>query len=147
MAAFKQHCVFGFWKGGQLAEKYKSLSAKGDEAAGQFGRITAISDLPSADKLATYIQDAAALNDSPEKSPRAKRQPKPALQMPADLRAALRANKQAQATFATFSPSHQREYIEWITEAKRDETRQKRIETAVKWIAEGKSRNWKYMKK
>ena len=63
---------------------------------------------------------------------------------PPDLAAALKKNAQARATFDGFSPSHKKEYIEWIVEAKRDETRQRRLSQAIEMLAEGKTRNWKY---
>ena len=67
------------------------------------------------------------------------------LSVPSDLTAALKKSKKALATFETFPYSHKKEYIQWITEAKRDETRQQRLKTAVEWLAQGKPRNWKYM--
>jgi uncharacterized protein YdeI (YjbR/CyaY-like superfamily) len=139
MAAFKQHCAFGFWKGKLVAD----LS---EEAMGQFGCITKVSDLPSKRALTAYVKKAMALNDAGVKSPtRTKNaKPKSPVKVPDDLAAALRRNKKAGATFEGFSPSHRREYVEWITEAKREETRAKRLATALEWLAEGKSRNWKY---
>ncbi|MEO8460483.1 MAG: YdeI/OmpD-associated family protein [Dokdonella sp.] len=140
MAAFKQHCAFGFWKR-QLIKP----AGKGDgDAMGQFGRITALSDLPSAKVLAGYIKQAMALNEAgiqPPKTP----SKKPTLAIPDDLVAALKRNRKAAAVFEKFAPSHRREYIEWLTEAKRAETRERRLATAIEWISEGKQRNWKYM--
>lgn len=146
MAAFKRHCSFGFWRAKELAKLHKEF-APSDEAMYQFGRITKKSDLPS-DKLITkLVNAAAALNEcGPKPRPTAKSK-KPARKMPPAFLAALKKNKKAHAAFAAFSPSHQREYIEWIAEAKRDETRDRRIATAIEWIAAGKSRNWKYEKK
>jgi uncharacterized protein YdeI (YjbR/CyaY-like superfamily) len=69
-----------------------------------------------------------------------------AVTVPADLAAALRRNRKARASFEAFSPSHRREYIEWITEAKREETREKRLATTIEWLEEGKPRHWKYLK-
>ena len=114
---------------------------------GQFGRITKLSDLPSKKVLTGYIKKAMELNDAGVKSPtRSKpKAPKPELAVPDDLAAALALSDAARATFDRFSPSHRREYIEWITEAKTPATRSRRIETAIEWMAEGKSRNWKYM--
>ena len=77
--------------------------------------------------------------------PRAKTAPKPPLKTPAAFATALKKNRKAQANFDAFPPSHKREYIEWITDAKQEATRERRIDTAVEWIAEGKQRNWKYM--
>lgn len=142
MASFKSHCAFGFWKGGLV------LDAKGKtrEAMGHFGRITSLEDLPSKKVLSGYIRKAMALNEKGIPSPtRTKRAPKPEAAVPKDLAAALDKNQKAGATFDDFSPSHRREYVEWITEAKTEATRQRRLETAIGWMAEGKSRNWKYI--
>ena len=143
MAAFKEHCAFGFWKGSLIVEQE---GEKAREAMGQFGRITKLSDLPPKKTLAGYIRNAMALNDSGTKvAPRPKRAKKD-IAPPADFTAALAKNKKAHATFEGFSPSQRREYLEWITEAKREETRRQRIDQAIAWMAEGKPRNWKYMK-
>lgn len=142
MAAFKQHAIFGFWKGRLIeVDKNKSL-----EAAGSFGRITKVSDLPSKRVLIGYVRQAMALNESGAKAPtKHPRSPKPALLTPAYFTAALKKNKQAAMNYEAFSPSAKREYIEWLTEAKAESTRTKRLATAVEWIADGKKRNWKYM--
>jgi uncharacterized protein YdeI (YjbR/CyaY-like superfamily) len=144
MAAFKEHCAFGFWKGSLIVGKG---DGEAEKAMGQFGRITKLSDLPSKKVLTGYIKEAMTLNDQGVKSPsRSKpKSPKPAPVVPDDLAAALAKNSAAHATFETFSPSHRREYIEWITEAKTAATRARRVETAIEWMAEGKPRNWKYM--
>ena len=142
MAAFKQHCTFGFWKHELVVGKEQA----GDEQAmGQFGRITQVADLPSTKMLTAYIKKAMQLNDEGVKAPRATPKRKPAPRVPDDLAAALKKNKKAAATFAAFSPTNQREYVEWISEAKREETRVKRLETTIGWLAEGKIRNWKYV--
>jgi uncharacterized protein YdeI (YjbR/CyaY-like superfamily) len=113
---------------------------------GQFGRITKRSDLPPKRTLVGYVRKAAALNEEGTKVPRPARQPRPELPVPDDLARALRGNRKAATTFENFPPSHRREYIEWITEAKGDATRRRRLEQTVEWLAEGKSRNWKYVK-
>jgi uncharacterized protein YdeI (YjbR/CyaY-like superfamily) len=64
--------------------------------------------------------------------------------VPQDLKSALARNAKARAAFEGFSPSHRREYVEWIEDAKRDDTRRKRLATAIEWMGEGKPRNWKY---
>ena len=143
MAAFKEHCAFGFWKGSLV------LKQEGDDARdgmGHLGRLTKLSDLPSKKVLTGYIKDAMKLNDAGVKSPtRSKpKRPKEVI-VPHELTSALGQNKKALATFEKFSPSHKREYIEWITEAKTEATRTRRLETAIEWMAEGKPRNWKYM--
>ena len=139
MASFKSHCAFGFWRGSLV------LDAKGKarEAMGHFGRITSLDELPSRRVLTGYIKKAMELNE--KGITRKKRPPKPEVTVPKDLATALRKNKKARAMFDGFSPSHRREYVEWITEAKTEATRQRRLETAIGWMAEGKSRNWKYI--
>jgi len=113
---------------------------------GQFGRITSVKDLPSEKVLLGYVKEAARLDKTgikgEMKPPNPK--PKPAAVAPGGLIALLKKNEKAAAMFERFSPSRRREYIEWITEAKREETRQKRLEQTIAWLAEGKSRNWKY---
>ena len=143
MAAFKQHAAFGFWKG-KLVVGDDGRNV--EEAWGQFGRLTSLDDLPPKKALTAYVKKAMALNDAGVKSPtRTKRAtPRPAAKVPDDLAAALKKNRKAASTFDGFSPSHRREYIEWITEAKREATRASRLATAIEWLAEGKSRNWKY---
>lgn len=143
MAAFKQHCAMGFWKGSLVVGGKENKNA---EAAGQMGRLTSVKDLPSKSALKGYIRKAMELNDTGVKAPRMKGPPKKPLPTPPDLTKALKANKKALATFEAFSPSHRREYIEWLIEAKTEETRSRRLETAVEWMAEGKSRMWKYQK-
>jgi uncharacterized protein YdeI (YjbR/CyaY-like superfamily) len=142
MAAFKQHCMFGFWKGSLVvADKGQSL-----EAAGSFGRITRVSDLPSKKVLAGYVKQAMKLNEEGTSVPRATKAPKKPVSTPTDLSAALAKNRKAAATYEKFSPSHRRDYVEWITEARTEETRKRRLAQAVEWMAEGKGRNWKYEK-
>jgi uncharacterized protein YdeI (YjbR/CyaY-like superfamily) len=143
MAAFKQHCAFGFWRGRQVANQGKE-----DEAMGQFGRIATIADLPPRRELVRLIKQAAATpapvaaQKTPPTPPR--REAKPSLPVPEPLSEALRRNAGARANFEKFSNSQRREYIEWIAEAKRDETRARRVAQAIEWLAEGKTRNWKY---
>ena len=144
MASFKQHCAFGFWKGSLIV---KAADSQAKEAMGQFGRIESADDLPSDRLLAHYIKLAMRLNEEGVPSAaRSKRKPKPPVKVPADLQGALQKNAKARAVFDAFPPSHRREYVDWITEAKTDETRQRRLATALQWIAEGKQRNWKYIK-
>jgi uncharacterized protein YdeI (YjbR/CyaY-like superfamily) len=145
MAAFKAHCTFGFWKHALILDQNPAQKAKAEAAMGQLGRITSLSDLPPDKVLIGYVKLAVRLNELGVKVPRAPRplKMKP-LVTPPELAAALKKNKRALETFEDFSPSHKREYIEWITEAKREETRTKRLETTIAWLAEGKPRNWKY---
>jgi uncharacterized protein YdeI (YjbR/CyaY-like superfamily) len=143
MASFKEHCAFGFWKGSLIVDQEGESAEK---AMGQFGRIGSVKDLPPKRVLASYVKKAMALNDAGVKRARSARDaaPKAPVKVPEDFAAALARQKQARAAFEAFPPSHRREYVEWIVEAKRDDTRARRIAQAVEWIAEGKSRNWKY---
>jgi uncharacterized protein YdeI (YjbR/CyaY-like superfamily) len=138
MASFKAHAVFGFWKG-------KLLFGKEHEGAmGHFGRLMSIEDLPRDKDLSGYIKKAAELNErgvQKRRTPRGKQK----LTVPPDLEAALKKNAKAKKTFDDFSYSHKKEYVEWITDAKREETRQQRVKTAIQWIAQGKPQNWKYL--
>jgi uncharacterized protein YdeI (YjbR/CyaY-like superfamily) len=142
MAAFKSHATFGFWKGSLVLPDDGTAVAK--DGMGHFGKITSVADLPPKKTIAGYIRKAMALNDEgvqPARKPKAAARP---VKAPADLAAALKKNKKAKTAFDAFPPSHKREYIEWITEAKTDATRARRLTQAVEWMAAGKSRNWKY---
>jgi uncharacterized protein YdeI (YjbR/CyaY-like superfamily) len=140
MASFKQHAALGFWKGALVTGGPRSA-----DAMGHFGRLTKLSDLPSKTALAAYVRKAAALNEQGVKAPRApKKSPPKGVRVPAPLAAALAKHQKAKAGFEAMSPSHKREYVEWITEAKGEETRDRRLAHAIEWLAEGKSRNWKY---
>jgi len=141
MAAFREHCTFGYWKGALVIDE----GARSDAAMGQLGRITAIADLPSRATLLKWTRKAASLNEAGVK---VKRAPKTTqtLRIPADLAASLRKNRKALAIYESFSPTKRRDYIEWILEAKTAATRKNRVGTAVQWMAAGKSRNWKYEK-
>ena len=142
MAAFKQHCNLILWKGAMIP------GGEGRDEKGQFRNITGLADLPSDDVMKDLVRQAARLNAEGVKAP-ARKKTKTArpLVLPAELKSALRRNKKAAAAFEKFSPSRRREYAEWIADARAADTRQRRIETAVGWIAEGKSRNWKYEKR
>jgi uncharacterized protein YdeI (YjbR/CyaY-like superfamily) len=149
MSAFKEHCSFGFW-GEEIGAVLRQAAVLKDGSMGSLGRITRVADLPADKKMLGWMRQAAAFVDSGQyTSPIAARHKvvKPAKrsrETPAEFTTALQRNKKAAAVFAAFSPSCKREYVEWIVEAKRPETRDKRIATAVEWIAEGKQRNWKY---
>jgi uncharacterized protein YdeI (YjbR/CyaY-like superfamily) len=133
--AFKQHCRLIFWKGRLFLGKERR----------KFAHLTSVADLPSEKILTGYIRKAVELNEAGIKEPAgAKTKTRKPIIVPDDFRAALGKNKRALATFENFSYSHKKEYVEWLTEAKREETRVKRIQTALKWLAAGKSRNWKY---
>jgi uncharacterized protein YdeI (YjbR/CyaY-like superfamily) len=138
MAAFKEHAVFGFWKGELLFGK------ENQGAMGHFGRIMSMKDLPSDKELMGYVRKAADLN---ERGVQKKRTPRGIQKVivPSDLKAALAKNVKARKTFENFSYSHKKEYVDWIASAKRDETRQRRLKTAIQWLAKGKPQNWRYL--
>jgi uncharacterized protein YdeI (YjbR/CyaY-like superfamily) len=159
MAAFKAHAAFGFWLGKQV------LGEDAEEGAmGQFGKLTSVKDLPSKAVLTKHVKKAAALVDagvkmerggtensrgtegaaSPGKTAARKTTVPPRVSVPPDLDRALQRHPEAKAAFDAFPPSHRREYAEWIAEAKKPETKERRIQQALEMLAEGKSRNWKY---
>ena len=142
MAAFKEHCAFGFWKEALVLNRDKAVEKT---AMGSFGCVTSLADLPSEKTLIGYVKKAAALNDAGIKAPgRTQPKKKEPLAVPNYFNAALKKNAKARKTFENFAPSKRREYLEWVTEAKREETRNERLATSIKWLAEGKSRHWKY---
>ena len=150
MAAFKQHCSMGFW-GQEIAGILREARLVSDgDGMGSFGKIARIDDLPSEKEIVGWVKQAVRFVDSgtytsPISARRTLAKPaRPALETPAEFRVALKKSRKAAAVFAKFSPSCKREYIEWIADAKREETREKRIAQAVEWIEEGKQRNWKY---
>ncbi len=145
ISAFKEHCSFGLW-GAEIAQTLRDDGAASSDGMGTFGRITSLADLPPRKKLLGYVREAAKKIDDGERTKSISR-PKVAkgeVVVPEALMAALKKNKPALKLFDAMSPSCKREYSEWIAEAKRDETRDKRVATAVEWIAEGKQRHWKY---
>ena len=140
MAAFKEHATFGFWK--------HSLLGLGDRAEatamGSFGKLRSLKDLPSDAKVKKLIKEAMRLNDEGIKIEKKVPKEKKELVVPAILLEALAKNAKASETFDRLSYSHKKEYVEWITEAKTDATRDKRLATTIEWLTEGKARNWKY---
>lgn len=143
-AAFKAHCTAGFWNV-EVAAKVSAERANEAEAMGQLGRLTSLADLPADRTMRRWLKEAAVLVRAGEVGrPREKLPPKPDLEMPADLVRLLAANPAAHAQFDAFPPSARREYLEWIAEAKRAETRATRLQTTVEWVAAGKRRHWKY---
>jgi uncharacterized protein YdeI (YjbR/CyaY-like superfamily) len=147
MAAFKQHAVFGFWKASLMKDKSLLETARSEVAMGHLGRITSLKDLPPDKKIIAWIKEAMDLNDKGIKLPaKPKTAEKKEITVPEYFEKILTKNKKASATFSAFSYSHKKEYVEWITEAKTEETRNKRMAQAVEMMAEGKSRNWKYAK-
>lgn len=141
LAAFKAHLAFGFWS--PAMKKIIAADGHAKDGRGLLGRITRRADLPSDRILLGYIRTAKKLHDSGA-SARLKPKPRPALPVPTDLAAALKRNRKAAAGWTGFSPSCRREYIEWITGAKRPATRESRLRTTLAWVAAGKKQNWRY---
>ena len=146
MAAFKQHVGWGFWKAKLMSDPHGILTPMGNEATAMGGvKVTDVKELPSEKVLVEYVREAIRLNEEGVKLERGpRRASSDEVVIPDELTAALKKNKAASAAFQKFPPSHKREYAEWIADAKQDATRQKRLTQAIEWIAEGKSRNWKY---
>lgn len=143
MAAFKAHVTFGFWKQDIIPRMKQYIKEK--EAMGSWGRITSLKDIPPDKEIIAFVQAAAKLNEEGIKSP--KKAPKPVVvNMPADFMKAIRADKKALAVYEAFSPSNKRDYADWINDAKTEETRNSRMQTALEWMREGKPRMWKYMR-
>jgi uncharacterized protein YdeI (YjbR/CyaY-like superfamily) len=147
MSAFKEHCSFGFW-GVEISAVLHDAKILRPEAMGSLGRLTRIEDMPAKKQMLDLLRKAIAFIDNGQYTSPIAARPKvakaPAPEAPPELTKALKANKKAADVFAAFSPSCKKEYVEWIVDAKRAETREKRIATAVEWISEGKQRNWKY---
>jgi uncharacterized protein YdeI (YjbR/CyaY-like superfamily) len=147
MAAFKAHCAFGFW----LGEQVLGTDASG-EAMGQLGRITSVKGLPTRTQLTQWVHHAMALTDAGVKNTRdtgaaktpAKKAAAKTVAVPVELAKALQRDAKAKAVFDAFSPSHRREYVEWIADAKKPETKERRIAQALEMLANGQSRNAKY---
>lgn len=140
MSAFKEHCAFGFWKASLLGV----AGSKSREAMGQYGCIKSIKDLPPTKELVALVKAAAKLNEEGVKAPPVKKAPKAPLSVPSAFASALKKNTKAEAAFEALSPSHRREYLEWIGDAKQQATRERRIAKTLVWLSEGKSLNWKY---
>jgi uncharacterized protein YdeI (YjbR/CyaY-like superfamily) len=146
MAAFKQHCALGFW-GPEMKKVLAKDNRASSDAMGSLGRITSLKDLPADKTLLTYMVQAAEFVESGQRKKSIDRKPKPAkkrVDIPAELGTALKKNKLAAKAFERFSLSCKREYAEWIADAKKPETKQKRLKQAIEWIAQGKPRQWKY---
>ena len=147
IAAFKQHCAFGFWKSALMKDPLLMAHAKEEKAMGHLGKIQSMQDLPSDSKIVKWVREAMKLNDQGIKLPPKSKAIKSEITVPDDLKSALKKNVAARKTFDQFTLACRREYLDWITEAKRPETRQRRIEQAIAWMAECKKRNWKFERK
>jgi uncharacterized protein YdeI (YjbR/CyaY-like superfamily) len=148
MAAFKQHCAFGFWKASRLDDPNHLLNPGEDAAAGSFGRVYTLADLPAEEAIKDFILQAIKINESGVKTPAIKKSPaeKKPLEVPDYFLTLLEEHPKAKETYEKFSPSHKKEYVEWIVDAKTDATREKRLAQAMEMMSEGKSRMWKYQK-
>ncbi|GAB2826021.1 YdeI/OmpD-associated family protein [Ferruginibacter profundus] len=144
MAAFKQHAVMSFWKASLMKDPVLMANAQSEISMGHLGRLTSMKDLPSDKKIAAWIKEAMALNDKGIKVAKPKPAEKKELVVPDYFIKAIAKNKKAKQVFDAFAYSHRKEYVQWITEAKTEETRNKRMASAIEMMAEGKSRNWKY---
>ncbi|MHC4840192.1 MAG: YdeI/OmpD-associated family protein [Planctomycetota bacterium] len=144
VAAFKKHVNLFFWNGGVIDDDLARFEKLG-KTNNCYLKIKSVKDLPSQVHLVRWIKQTLEANADGRAKHTAPRK-RPAARAPKDLLAAITANKKAQATWDKFPPSHKREYIEWILEAKRETTRERRIRQAVEMIAEGKDKNWKYRK-
>ncbi len=148
MASFKQHAVMGFWKAALMKDALLMENAKSETAMGHLGRIGSLKEMPSDKKITAWIKEAMQLTDKGIKLPaKAKAADNKELVVPDYFEKILIKNKKAKQIFENFVWSHKKEYLEWITGAKTEETRNKRMATALAWLAEGKSRNWKYESK
>lgn len=150
IASFKGHCSIGFWKASLLNDPKHYLSPRanqGGEAMGNFGKIKSLKDLPPNPVIVDFIKQAKKLNDDGIKLPPRGKKAGKRLVIPSYFLTAIKANKKAFASFNAFSPGNKKEYVLWVTDAKTEATREKRLKTALKWMAEGKIRNWKYLKK
>jgi uncharacterized protein YdeI (YjbR/CyaY-like superfamily) len=146
MAAFKNHCAFGFWLGSNMTNGFKLMDVNGKTGMGNFGKLKSLNDLPADEILILYIREAMQLNEQGVKLIKAKPASPLHIAVPEDLAKAIAQNAKVRTVFDSFSPGKKKEYILWISESKTEATRQKRLDQALEWIAEGKSRNWKYEK-
>lgn len=147
MAGFKNHVTFGFWLGSIMEDPNEIMIRTGNSGMGHFGKITSLENLPSKEVLIKYIRHAMQLTDDGHKLLNAGNKKAEVQEAPKILIDALNLNDIAYDTFNNFSQSHRNEYIEWINEAKTENTKLKRLAQTIEWLEEGKPRNWKYMKK
>lgn len=147
IASFKSHCSFGFWLHSEMNDPHRIFKRSTDGGMGSLGKIASLADLPKREHLGAYILEAMALIEHGtiprELNPKFK---KPLAEIPVELSELLEANPKAKTAFESFPPSHQREYVNWITEAKREETKQRRLQQTIENLLEGKSKDWKYMR-
>ena len=145
-ASFKKHCAFGFWKSAVMKDQWLQENAELGNAMGNYGKITSMEDLPADKIIIAHIKEAMKLNDEGIKVPRTQAGKTSPVETPDYFLKEIRKNKKAMAAWEKSSNSFKKEYVEWVVDAKREETRSKRMQQAIEWIAEGKGRNWKYEK-
>ena len=143
-AAFKAHASLFFWRDIDVSRWLEKTNTAG-AGMGQFGKLTSMADLPKDSVLLACVRAAVEQRDAPASKTKRQRQPAMELPVPADLKKALAANAKAATTFKAFAPSHRRAYLDWISEAKQPATRERRLQTTIEWLAEGKQQNWKYL--
>lgn len=146
LASFKAHVALGFWKASIMKDKDVLLKKENKGTMGNLGKISSLKELPKDSTIIKWVKEAAKLNEDGVKVDK-KTKSKPELTAPPYMMKAINGDKKAKETWAKFAPSHKREYTEWITEAKTEETREKRMATMLEWLAEGKQKHWKYQKK
>ncbi len=145
MAAFKQHAVYSFWKAALMKDKVLIENAKAETAMGHLGKLTTLKDLPPDKKIIAWIKEAMSLTDKGIKLPaKAKTTAHKVLEVPDYFIKVLAKNKKAKQNWDAFAYSHKKEYVQWITEAKQEDTRNSRMVKAIEMISEGKGRNWQY---
>lgn len=146
VSAHKAHVRVTFWKGGLMADEAQLFTESEREGMGHV-KLSTVKEIPTQKVLVPYIKEAMKLNEEGAKIACSTRNEKEEIEMPAEFAAALKKNQKAGRQFDAFAPSYQRDYIEWIADAKTEKTMLKRIDQGIEWIAEGKPRNWKYMPK
>ena len=146
LAAFKQHCAMGFWKAALMKDKVLLENASSESSMGHLGRITSLKDLPSDKKILSWIKEAMMLNDKGIKVQKEKTVASVIPEIHPEFKKALKSNPISADNFKSFTPGAKKEYIQWVSEAKSEATRHKRILQSIEWISEGKKRNWKYEK-
>ncbi|RYE20744.1 MAG: hypothetical protein EOP51_17195, partial [Sphingobacteriales bacterium] len=103
-----------------------------------------LKDLPADKTFCKWIKEAMLLNEKGIKLSTKNNAAKPDLELPEDFTKELAKHAKAKKVFEGFSYSHKKEYLEWITGAKREVTRMKRLATAMEMMSESKDLNWKY---
>ncbi|WPU95271.1 YdeI/OmpD-associated family protein [Mucilaginibacter sabulilitoris] len=146
IASYKNHCSFTFLKA-ELMNDARLKDSKTLKPIQRFlGKVTKLSDLPPDEEFIGMLKEAMVLNEKGIKVMAPKSDKPKVLEMPDYFSEKLAGNAKAKAVFESKSDSFRKDYIIWISDAKTDATRQKRMEEAIEWIAEGKGRFWKYEK-